>query len=246
MELMDRVSIVTGGGSGLGEATCKLYAKNGSKVVVADNNLKNAKRVADEIVENGGTAIALEVNVANRTQVNKMVADTIEAFGRIEILVNNAGITRDSSVPKMTQEQWDEVIAVNLTGVFNCISATVPHMITQKYGRIINVSSVVGIDGGHGQLNYSAAKAGVIGMTVTMGKELANKGIRTNAIAPGFIATDMVKKIPDKIISKVIEKIPMGELGLPNDIAEANLFLASDKSGYMNGRVLRVDGGIMY
>jgi 3-oxoacyl-[acyl-carrier protein] reductase len=263
MLLNGKVSIVTGGGSGLGEATCKLFANHGAKVVVADYNFENAKRVSDEINQQYGTDIAIQtpndeikarefraipiwVNVANRSQVDGMVEDVLHSFGKIDILVNNAGITRDSTVVKMRQEQWDEVIATNLTGVYNCISAVVPHMIEQKFGRIINTSSIVGTSGNFGQINYGATKAGVIGLTKSLAKELGRKGIHTNAVAPGFILTPMVKAMPEKVIQMMEEKIPVGHLGEPMDIANAYLFLASDMANYVNGTVLEVDGGILF
>lgn len=244
--LNGKVAIVTGGGSGLGEATCKIFAKNGAKVVVADYNFDSAIRVHTEICENGYESIPIKVNVADRTSVDEMVTDVIKTYGRIDILINNAGITRDSTIVKMKQEQWDQVIATNLTGVYNCISATVPHMLEKGYGRIINTSSVVGTSGGFGQVNYSATKAGLIGMTKSLSKELGKKGINVNAVAPGFILTPMVKAMPEKVIKMMEEKIPMGRLGEPIEIANTYLFLASDLSSYVNGTVIEVDGGIQF
>jgi 3-oxoacyl-[acyl-carrier protein] reductase len=244
--LNGKVTIITGGGSGLGEAACRLFAENGAIVVVADYNFEEAIRVHTDIYKSGHESIPCHVNVANRESVDKLVADIIRTYGRIDILINNAGITRDSTVVKMQQEQWDQVIATNLTGVYNCISATVPHMIEQGSGSIINTSSVVGTSGGFGQVNYSATKAGVIGMTKSLAKELGKKGIRVNAVAPGFILTPMVKKMPEKVIKMMEEKIPMGRLGEPIEVAGIYLFLASDLSSYVNGTVLEVDGGIMF
>lgn len=261
--LKDKICIVTGGGSGLGESTCELFAKNEAIVIVADFDFMNAKRVADSInekyieqipmqIDNGMLkereikALPICVNVANRESVDAMIKDVIDVYGKIDILINNAGITRDSTVVKMKQEQWDQVIATNLTGVYNCISAVVPHMIEQKYGRIINTSSVVGTSGNFGQINYGATKAGVIGMTKSLAKELGRKGINTNAVAPGFILTPMVKAMPEKVIKMMEEKIPLGRLGEPIDIANAYLYLASDMANYVNGTVLEVDGAILF
>jgi 3-oxoacyl-[acyl-carrier protein] reductase len=264
MLLENRVAIVTGGGSGIGEASAKLLAKEGSRVVVADNNWEAAKRVADEInemysdpvppMQNNDSelwqrdykAIASYVNVADRKSVDGMVWDAIHMFGKIDILIANAGITRDATIAKMTYEQWDEVIDTNLTGVFNCIKATVPHMIEQGYGRIINTSSVVGTSGNFAQTNYSATKAGLIGITKSLAKELGRKGINVNAVAPGFIATPMVKKMPEKVIKMMEEKISLQRLGEPEDIANAYLYLASDMSKYVSGTVLEVDGAILF
>lgn len=235
--LKDKVAIITGGGRGLGAEACRLFAEHGAKVVVADLNMENAKAVAHEI--NG---FAVEVNVANRESVDRMVEAVIAKYGKIDILVNNAGITMDSTLKKMKQEQWQTVIDVNLTGVFNVTQAVVPHMLEQGYGRIINTSSVVR-DGNFGQSNYVATKAGVVGLTKVWSRELGRKGINVNAVAPGFIATDMVAKMPEKAIQAVVERIPLGHLGKPKDIANAYLYLASPMADYVNGTVLEVNGG---
>jgi 3-oxoacyl-[acyl-carrier protein] reductase len=262
MLLNDKVAIITGGGSGLGEAACKLFAEHGAKVVVADYNFENAKRVSDEINQQHGTDIAIQtpnddikarefraipiwVNVANRSQVDGMVEDVLHSFGKIDILVNNAGITMDSTLAKMKQEQWDQVIAVNQTGVFNCTQAAVPHMIEQKSGRIINTSSIVGRFGNFGQTNYAASKAAVIAMTQTWAKELGRKGITVNAVAPGFIRTPMTAAMPPEVLDKMAKMVPVQRLGAPEDIANTYLFLASDMGKYVNGAVIAVDGGLV-
>lgn len=245
MMLSKRVALITGAGSGIGESTAKLFAKEGAKVVVADFNFESGKRVADEINAAGGIAIALKVNVADRESVNDMVWHVMHTFGRIDVLINNAGITRDATLAKMTHEQWDSVIAVNQTGVFNCTKAVVPYMIEQKYGRIISTSSIVGRFGNFGQTQYAAAKAAVIAMTQTWAKELGRKGITANAVAPGFIKTPMTAAMPSEVLEGMEKKVPLQRLGDTDDIANAFLFLASDMGQYINGAVIPVDGGLV-
>lgn len=244
MLLKDKVAIVTGGGSGLGAAACRLFAENGAKVVVADFNFEAAVEVHTEISKLGFESIPSEVDVSSPLSVNGTVIDTLHTFGKIDILVNNAGITLDSTLAKMTQEQWDRVIAVNQTGVFNCTKAVVKYMIDQKFGRIINTSSIVGRFGNFGQTNYAATKAAVIAMTQTWARELGRKGINVNAVAPGFISTPMTNKMPPEVLKKMESMVPLQRLGDPLDIANAYLFLASDQAKYINGTVLCVDGGL--
>ncbi|MBS4214983.1 beta-ketoacyl-ACP reductase [Neobacillus rhizophilus] len=239
MKLEGKVAIITGGAGGLGKETSLLFAREGAHVVVADYNKSLAEETAKEI--NG---IGLGVDVSIRDQVNRMVNEVIEQFGKIDILINNAGITMDSTLVKMTQEQWDQVISINQTGVFHCTQAVVPHMIKEGYGRIINTSSIVGRMGNFGQTNYAATKAAVIAMTQTWAKELGRKGINVNAVAPGFIMTAMTEKMPEKILNGMREKVPLQRLGTPRDIANTYLFLASDDSSYINGAVIPVDGGL--
>lgn len=245
MRLEDKVAIVTGGASGIGKETVKAFAKEGANVVIADFNEKAGEQVLAEIKEAGGTAIFVKVNVADQESVVQLIERTKEAYGKIDILINNAGITADAMTHKMTAETWQKVIDINLTGVFYCTQAVLPSMLEQGKGKVINTSSVSGVYGNFGQINYAATKAGVVGMTKTWAKEYGPKGINVNAVAPGFIATAMVEKMPDKVIEKMKSIIPLNRLGNPSDIANAYLYLASDESNYVNGTTLHVDGGIM-
>lgn len=242
MELKDKVVIITGAGKGIGRETALLFAQKGAKVVVAGTS---GKDVFEEITKSGGEAIYCLVNVTNRAQVEEMVERTLEKYGRIDVLINNAGITRDGLLTKLSMEQWDAAIDVNLKGVFNCTQAVVPTMINQGSGSIINCSSVVGVYGNIGQTNYSATKAGIIGMTKSWAKELGKKGIRTNAVAPGFITTNMTAQVPEKVLQIMQEKTPLRRLGTPRDVALVYLFLASDDSSFINGAVIQVDGGLV-
>jgi len=244
MELKDKVVIITGAGKGIGRETALLFAQKGAKVVVADYDT-SGKEVAEEITTSGGEAIFCSVNVTDQAQVQEMVNLTLERFGRIDVLINNAGITQDGLLTKLSIEQWNAVIGVNLTGVFNCTQAVVPIMIQQGSGSITNASSVVGVYGNVGQTNYAATKAGVIGLTKSWAKELGKKGIRTNAVAPGFIISDMTAKVPEKVLQLMKEKTPLGRLGTPRDVALVYLFLASEAGSFINGAVIQVDGGLV-
>lgn len=245
MRLKDKVAIITGAARGIGREAALLFAREGGEVAVCDFDAEAGSATANDIIAAGGEAVFCQVNVADLAQVEAMVNTVLEKFGRIDILINNAGITRDGFLTKMTPENWDAVIGVNLTGVFNCAKTVVPQMINQGSGRIINTSSVVGVYGNIGQTNYAATKAGVIGMTKSWAKELGRKGITVNAVAPGFIVTDMTAKVPGKVLDLMKEKTPLGRLGAARDIANAFLFLASDEASYVNGVVLNVDGGLV-
>ena len=244
MRLKDKVAIITGGANGIGLATAFLFAREGAKVAVADFDETAGKQALQRLSEQGAEARFVQVDVANPESVQGMVEAVIQTYGRVDILINNAGITQDAMLTKMTPEQWQRVIDVNLSGVFYCTQAVVPYMIEQGNGRIINTSSISGVYGNVGQSNYAAAKAGVVGMTKTWAKELGRKGITVNAVAPGFIETGMVAKVPEKVIQQMIEKVPVKRLGQPSDIAHAYLYLASDEAAYVNGSTLHVDGGI--
>jgi len=244
MRLQGKVAIITGAARGIGRETALLFAAEGAKVVICDL-LDEGEEVAEEIRSRGGEAIFYKLDVTDRDAVKRMVDAVVERYGRIDILINNAGITRDAQFLKMTEEDWDKVIAVNLKGVFNVTQAVAPVMVAQGKGKIVNAASVVALYGNFGQTNYVASKAGVIGMTKVWARELGRKGINVNAVAPGFIQTEMTAKVPEKILQMMRERTPLGRLGTPRDVAYAYLFLASDESDYVNGAVLSVDGGLV-
>jgi 3-oxoacyl-[acyl-carrier protein] reductase len=246
MKLKNKTAIITGGSNGLGRATALLFSKEGANVVIADMDVSAGQNVVEEINSNGGKCIYVKVNVSNPDDVNNLVSATISEFGKIHILINNAGIVSDARLIKMELDQWQKVIDVNLKGVFICAQAISKVLINQNEGgTIINTSSVVGLYGNFGQSNYVASKAGVIGLTKTWAKELGKYNIRVNAVAPGFIATDIIKSMPEKVINLMKEKTLLGRLGRPDDIANAFLYLASDEGSYVTGTVLSVDGGIV-
>lgn len=239
--LKDKVVIITGAASGIGKATALRFAEEGAHIVVAD--FADGTAVAEQVAEKGVQALYVQVNVTDPDSVAAMAKKTIEVFGRVDVLINNAGITKDAMMKKLTKEAWDAVINVNLTGVFNCTAAILPYMLEQKAGVVLTASSVVGIYGNLGQTNYAATKWGVIGMTKSWAKEMAKNGLRFNCVAPGFIATEMVKKIPEQVLNeRILVKVPAGRLGEPEEIAAAFAFLASDDAKFINGTVLSVDG----
>lgn len=251
MQLQDKVCLITGGAAGIGRATAETFAAQGATVILCDLDEDGGREAAAALGEGHGF---YRVNVADREAVQAWVKDVVEKHGRIDVLVNNAGITRDNLlvrvkegelVKQMPEEEFDLVMDVNLKGVFNCAQAVAPVMIRQGSGVILNASSVVGLDGNFGQTNYVATKAGVVGMTKVWARELGRHGIRVNAVAPGFIATEMTKKMPEKVLETMKGHTPLGRLGRPEDVANAYAFLASEAAGFINGAVLRVDGGIV-
>lgn len=243
MRLENKVAIVTGGGHGIGKATALRLAREGASVVVVDIDVEAAGVVVETIQEQGGQAFAMQVDVTQRDAVEKMVEEALARFGRVDVLVNNAGITQDAQLRKMSEEAFDRVVNVNLKGVFNCTQAVLPAMLEQGSGVILNASSVVAANGNFGQTNYVATKAGVTGMTKVWARELGRKGIRVNAVAPGFIRTRMTEAIPEKVMENLRTRIAMQRMGEPEEIANAYLWLASDEASYVNGHVLAVDGG---
>ena len=244
MKLAGKVALVTGAAQGIGKAVALLLAQNGADIVVSDINLEKAEETAKEIEAMGRKAMAIKVDVANSGDVERMVQTILERFGQIDVLVNNAGIARDKLILRMTEEDWDAVLDINLKGTFNCTKAVVRHMSRQRSGKIVNIASVVGEMGNAGQANYSASKAGVIGFTKTIAREFAQRGINVNAIAPGYIQTPMTEALPEKAKEELKNMIPLERLGQPEDVAEAVLFLVSNASNYITGQVLNVNGGI--
>lgn len=243
-KLKDKIAVVTGAGRGIGKEIALRLAEEGAHVVVSGLHMDNIRETSKQIVELGRRSIPQRIDVSKQEEVKSLFETTCREFKRVDILVNNAGITRDAMIHKMTQEQWDEVIAVNLTGTFNCLQAAAIVMRQQEYGRIINISSAAWL-GNIGQANYSASKAGVVALTKTAARELAKKNVTVNAICPGFIETDMTKSIPQKVWDLMVSKIPMGFAGKPRDVANAILFLASDDASYITGEVLNVGGGMV-
>ncbi|CAM2865296.1 3-oxoacyl-ACP reductase FabG [Paenibacillus sediminis] len=246
MRLEGKVAIITGGGNGIGRETAALFVREGTKVCVADYDETAGQRVVDELLAIADEcAMFVKVDVSSAESVEHMARAVIESWGTPDILINNAGITQDSMLTKMSIEQWQRVIDVNLNGVFYCTRFIAPYMVERGKGKIINTSSIVGMHGNIGQTNYAATKAGVIGMTKTWAKELGHKGIRVNAVAPGYVETGMVANVPDKVLQLMLDKVPLHRLGRPSDIAHAYLYLASDESDYVNGTVLEVNGGLV-
>jgi 3-oxoacyl-[acyl-carrier protein] reductase len=243
--LHNKVAIITGAARGIGEETARRFAEEGAHVVLCDVTAEEGEGSASRIRKAGGSAIFLPVDVTDRRSVQDLIDRTVAHFGRLDVLVNNAGVLRDAQLRKMTEDQFDLVIDVNLKGVYNCGQAAALQMIEQGGGVILNASSVVGIDGNFGQTNYVATKSAVIGMTKVWARELGPKGIRVNAVAPGFIETDMTAQMPQKIYDSMVEKTPLRRAGSVLDVANAYLWLASDEASFINGVVLRVDGGIV-
>jgi 3-oxoacyl-[acyl-carrier protein] reductase len=243
MRFHDSVVVITGGAQGIGLVTAQAFAREGATVILWDVNADKGALALQQFAE-GQSVEFIQVNVTVYGEVVKAVETVIARHQKIDVLINNAGITRDASLMKMTPEQWQQVIDVNLTGVFHCTKAVAPYMAERMYGRILNASSVVGIYGNFGQTNYVATKAGVIGLAKTWAKELGRKGITVNVVAPGFIGTEMITTVPEKVITMMKDRSPLGRIGTSEDIAHAYLFLASKEAGFITGAVLSVDGGL--
>lgn len=243
--LEGKVAVVTGAARGIGAAVAVKLAEQGADVVV--NDIVDEAGFADvcaKIEANDARALTITADISKPAEAKRLVEEAISALGRIDILVNNAGITKDNLIMRMSEAEWDDVIAVNLKGTFNCLQAAARPMLKQRSGAIVNLASVVGVVGNAGQANYAASKAGVIGLTKTAAKELASRGIRVNAVAPGFIETDMTKKLPEEFTGKLIEMIPLGFLGSPEHVADVVVFLASEAAAYVTGEVIKIDGGL--
>ncbi len=244
MPLNERVAIITGGASGIGRAAVLRFLREGTRVAIWDVQRERGTALEAECQQQQLPARFFEVNTADYAAVEAAARQTAEHFGRIDILINNAGITRDATLKKMTLEQWEQVIDVNLTGVFYCTKAVYPYLEAQGWGRIISAASVVGLYGNFGQTNYAATKAGVIAMTKVWAKEFGRKGITANAVAPGFIRTEMMDTLPEKVLQMMQDKAPVGRLGMPEEVAAVYAFLASDEAAFINGATISIDGGL--
>ena len=245
MELKDKVALVTGGAQGIGRTISEELARAGAYVVLGDVNLEGAQATAEAINVIGGSASAVKIDVSNATEVREVFDFIIKDKKPVDILINNAGITRDGLMVRMKESDWDLVLDINLKGSFLCSQQAAKQMMKQKSGAIVNIASIVGVMGNFGQANYSASKAGVIGLTKTLAREVASRGIRVNAIAPGFIDTEMTKVLDEEVRQKLIEQIPLARLGLPEDVARCVNFLVSDKSSYITGQVINLNGGML-
>lgn len=244
MRLKDRVSLITGAGHGIGKEIALTFAKEGSDVIVCDVDLEAAQNTQKEIEAIGCCSLSFKVDVTKLSEVEEMVNLILDKFSKIDILVNNAGITKDNLILRMSEEDWDKVLSVNLKGAFNCTKVISRNMLKKRYGRIVNVASIIGIIGNAGQANYAASKGGLIALTKSLAKEFASRNINVNAVAPGFIQTPMTEKLPQDYKKQMLENIPMGKFGKPEDVAKVCLFLVSSESDYITGQVVVVDGGM--
>lgn len=245
MELKDKVALVTGGAQGIGRTISEELARAGAHVVLGDVNLEGAQATAEAINNSGGSASAVKIDVSNAAEVREVFDFIMKDKKPVDIVVNNAGITRDGLMVRMKESDWDLVLNINLKGSFLCSQQAAKQMMKQKSGAIVNIASIVGVMGNFGQANYSASKAGVIGLTKTLAREVASRGIRVNAIAPGFIDTEMTRVLDEEVRQKLIEQIPLARLGLPEDVARCVNFLVSDKSSYITGQVINLNGGML-
>jgi len=245
MDLNGKVALITGGARGIGKEIAQVFAKNGSKIIICDIKEDTLIGSVEDLKQFGTEVAGFKLDVCNLKECGEVSKKVIDRFGRIDILVNNAGITRDNLLIRMTEEEFDQVIAINLKGTFNCTKVIARIMMRQRYGRIINIASVIGLIGNVGQANYSASKAGIIAITKSAAKELGSRNVNVNAIAPGFIQTEMTKVLSDDVKSKMLELIPLKHAGTPTDIAGVALFLASNYASYITGQVIVVDGGMV-
>lgn len=244
MELKGKVAIITGAARGIGKAIAERLSREGASIVICDVNMDELSATAEELRSKGAEVLPLQVDVTSMSSVESMVESVLNTYGRVDILVNNAGIVRDALLVRMSETDWDSVLSVNLKGTFNCTKCVARTMMKQKSGRIVNISSIMGIIGNIGQANYSASKAGVIGFTKSVAKELGRRGITVNAIAPGFIASKMTESLPEDQKAKILEAIPLGCIGYPEDVANVVAFLVSESARYITGQVIQVDGGL--
>ena len=245
MELQNKVALITGGAQGIGKTISEELVQNGAHVVLGDVNLEGAQATAEAINNNGGSASAIKIDVSNPAEVKQVFDSILKDKKPVDILINNAGITRDGLMIRMKELDWDSVLNINLKGTFLCSQQAAKQMMKQKSGAIVNIASIVGVMGNFGQANYSASKAGVIGLTKTLAREVASRGIRVNAVAPGFIDTEMTRVLDESVRQSLIEQIPMAKLGLPEDVARCVAFLVSDRSSYITGQVINVNGGML-
>lgn len=245
MKIKDKISFITGGARGIGFAIAKKFAKEGSNIAICDVNEEALEKASSEIRSSGREVLTGKIDVTKADDVQSFVQKILDKFGRIDILINNAGITRDGLLVRMSEADWDAVLGVNLKGAFNCSKAVAKPMMKQRSGRIVNIASIIGITGNAGQANYAASKGGIIAFTKSVAKELASRGINVNAIAPGFIQTDMTSKLSEELKEGLLKLIPLGSLGTADDVAEAALFFSCEESAYITGQVLKVDGGMV-
>jgi len=245
LSLEGKTALITGGARGIGREIALLFAKEGANTVICDVNLEQAEEAAKEIRDMGRDSIAFKADVTDSGDIQAMMDKILDKYKKLDILINNAGITRDNLVLRMSEEDWDKVIAVNLKGCFVCTKVAAKVMLKQHSGKIVNLASIIGIMGNSGQANYAASKAGIIGLTKSVAKELAPRGVCVNAIAPGFIKTDMTAKLPEEIRKKMLSVIPLGRFGEAKDVANLVLFLSSESSSYITGQVVQIDGGML-
>ncbi|MDP2911887.1 MAG: 3-oxoacyl-[acyl-carrier-protein] reductase [Candidatus Omnitrophota bacterium] len=245
LALESKVAIITGGARGIGREIAMLFAKEGANIAICDVNLEEAQKTAKEIEELGRQSLAFKADVTDLNQIQDMVDKILDKFNKVDILINNAGITKDNLLLRMSEEDWDKVIAVNLKGTFVCTKIVSRVMLKQRFGKMVNLASIIGIMGNAGQANYAASKAGIIGLTKSVAKELASRNICVNAIAPGFIRTDMTARLPEDVQKKMLSVIPLARFGEAKDVADLALFLSSESSSYITGQVIQVDGGMV-